>query len=90
VQLSRERVRIDEDRFMLGSSSKVDLLQSSVYLNSDSSRFSKQNEVLRTSQIRLKRLMGETQMEGEFFVKDTNIPINPNLNYDELLIHTES
>lgn len=88
VQLSRERVRIDEERYMLGSSSKVDLLQSIVYLNSDSSRFSKQNEVLRTSQIRLKRLMGETQMEGEFFVKDTNIPINPNLNYDELFNNT--
>ncbi|HOH91184.1 MAG: TolC family protein [Bacteroidales bacterium] len=90
VQLSRERVRIDEERYILGSSSKVDLLQSIVYLNSDSSRFSKQNEVLRTSQIRLKKLMGENQIEGEFLVIDTSIPINANLDYDELLDNTLS
>jgi outer membrane protein TolC len=38
VSLSRERVRIDEQRYILGASSKLQLLQSKVYLNADSSR----------------------------------------------------
>jgi len=45
---------------------------------------------LRTSQIRLKKLMGENQIEGEFLVIDTSIPINANLDYDELLDNTLS
>ena len=40
VALSRERLRIDEERYSLGSSSKLQVLQSRVYLNADSSRFS--------------------------------------------------
>ena len=40
VSLSRERVRIDEERYLLGASSKLQLLQSLVYLNTDSSRYS--------------------------------------------------
>ena len=40
VTLSKERLRIDEDRYLLGSSSKLQVLQSRVYLNADSSRLS--------------------------------------------------
>ena len=58
VSLSRERVRIDQQRYLLGGASKLEMLQSIVYLNSDSSRLENQNEVIRTSQIRLKRADG--------------------------------
>ncbi len=88
VELSHERVRIDEERYLLGSSSKVDLLQSIVYLNSDSSRFAKQKEVLRASQVRLFKLMGNVDLGYDIRPKDTAISINDGLLYDDLLAST--
>jgi adhesin transport system outer membrane protein len=57
VTLSKERLRIDEQRYLLGSNSKLQVLQSRVYLNADSSILSRQVEVLRAIQIRLNELM---------------------------------
>lgn len=57
ITLSRERLRIDEDRYLLGSGSKLEVLQSRVYVNADSSLLSRQNEVVRTAQIRLNEMM---------------------------------
>lgn len=85
VSLSRERVRIDEQRYLLGSASKMELLQSIVYLNADSSRFAHQNEVLRSSQIRLNTLMSSDNPGENIVLKDTIIRINEDLLYDELL-----
>lgn len=89
VSLSRERVRIDEERYLLGASSKLQLLQSLVYLNSDSSRFARQNEVLRASEIRLNELMALENLGEELVLKDSTILINANLVYDSLLLETE-
>jgi outer membrane protein TolC len=88
VLLSRERVRIDEQRYLLGSASRMHLLQSIVYLNADSSRVAKQDEVLRSSEIRLKELMAVNDMEKGITLKDTLISINQSLNYDSLLFLT--
>ena len=85
MKLSRERVRIDEERYLLGASSKLDLLQSVVYLNADSSRYSKQHEVLRTSLVRLKKLMAAKDLREEIILQDTSIRVNPGLNYEDLL-----
>jgi len=90
VELSRERVRIDEERYLLGASSKLELLQSIVYLNADSSTYAKQNEVLRASQMRLKKLMALDDLVTEIALEDTSITINENLNYDNLLTSTLS
>ena len=89
VSLSRERVRIDEERYLLGAASKLQLLQSQVYLNSDSSRFSKQNEVLRTLQVRINRLMAMDDLGMHFEPGDTNIVINADIAYDTLLAATD-
>src|SRR5512145_2899114 len=89
VSLSRERVRIDEERYLLGAASKLQLLQSQVYLNSDSSRFSKQNEVLRTIQVRINRLMAMDDLGMHFKPGDTNIVINAELEYDSLIAATD-
>ena len=51
VSLSRERVRIDEERYLLGASSKLELLQSIVYLNAESSRLARQYEAMLESQV---------------------------------------
>ncbi len=88
VTLSKERLRIDEDRYLLGSSSKLQVLQSRVYLNSDSSRLSRQGEVVRAAQIRLNEMMAVDDL-GEFFTsRDTSISINPDLIYTRLLEET--
>jgi len=88
VELSSERVRIDEERYLLGASSKLELLQSIVYLNADSSTYAKQNEVLRASQMRLKKLMALDDLITEITLEDTSITINETLNYDNLLLST--
>lgn len=88
VTLSKERLRIDEDRYLLGSSSKLQVLQSRVYLNSDSSRLSKQVEVVRAARIRLNEMMAVEDLNLEFVTKDTSISINPDLVYEKLLEET--
>ncbi|MEX0988539.1 MAG: TolC family protein [Bacteroidales bacterium] len=88
VSLSRERARIDEQRYLLGSASKMQLLQSLVYLNADSSRLARQNEVLRTSQIRLNELMASDNLGEIITLMDTVIDINKALSYDSLINET--
>ncbi len=84
LALSRERLRIDKDRYMLGSSSKLQVLQSQVYLNADSSTFSKQGEVVRAAQIKLNELMAVEDLSTEFVSADTNIVVDENLFYEKL------
>jgi outer membrane protein TolC len=88
VTLSKERLRIDEDRYLLGSSSKLQVLQSRVYLNADSSRLSRQGEVVRAAQIRLNEMMAVDNLADSFASKDTSININPDLIYSKLLEET--
>ena len=76
LALSRERLRIDKDRYMLGSSSKLQVLQSQVYLNADSSIFSKQGEIVRAAEINLNELMAVENLGTEFVSADTIIVIS--------------
>ncbi len=86
--LSKERLRIDEDRYLLGSSSKLQVLQSRVYLNADSSNLSKQTEVVRSAQVRLNELMAIEDMGAQFLSKDSSVEVNPNLLYEKLFEQT--
>lgn len=88
VSLSKERLRIDEDRYLLGSSSKLQVLQSRVYLNADSSRLSKQCENVHAAQVKLNELMAVEDLDGEFITQDTTIDVNPKLLYEKLLEET--
>ncbi len=88
VQLSRERVRIDRQRYLLGGASKLELLQSIVYLNADSSRYARQNEVIKTAQVQLNQLLVLDSINNNFLIADTVITINPGLFYDSLLNQT--
>ncbi|MFZ2340264.1 MAG: TolC family protein [Bacteroidales bacterium] len=88
VTLSKERLRIDEDRYLLGSSSKLQVLQSRVYLNADSSRLSRQTEVVRAAQIRLNELMAVEDLSQLFSTSDTTIIVNPGLLFEKLLDET--
>ncbi|MBN1927010.1 MAG: TolC family protein [Prolixibacteraceae bacterium] len=88
VSLSRERLRIDEQRYNLGGASRVEYLQSMVYLNSDSSRYARQKEVLRTSQIRLNELMANQNLGQDIVLADSLIKIDDKLTYEYLLSST--
>jgi outer membrane protein TolC len=88
LTLSRERLRIDEDRYVLGSGSKLEVLQSRVYVNSDSSNLSRQYEVIKSAKIRLNELMAIENLNSEFSSKDSTIEINPPLLYEKLMEET--
>jgi outer membrane protein TolC len=90
VSLSRERLRIDQYRYLQGSSSKLQVLQSRVYLNSDSTNFSRQTEVVRAAQVRLNELMALENLGTMFVSKDTSIDVDNTLLYDRLLEETMS
>ncbi len=88
VTLSKERLRIDEQRYLLGSNSKLQVLQSRVYLNTDSSYLSRQYEVVRAAQINLNVLMAAKDLGAEFISKDSTIAVNNQLLYEKLLEET--
>jgi len=88
VSLSKERLRIDEERYLQGAGSKLQILQSKVYLNNDSSRLSKQHEVVRAAQIKLNELMAADDLGAIFQTSDTSVIVNQQLIYDKLLQET--
>lgn len=73
VKLSRERMRIVEARYNIGSLSKLDLQQARVDFNADSSKLIRQYEVLFASRVKLNRLMAVNEIESEIAVADTAI-----------------
>jgi outer membrane protein, adhesin transport system len=85
LTLSRERLRIDKDRYILGSSSKLQVLQSQVYLNADSSRLSRQGEVVRAAQVKLNELMALEDLSAPFESADSLIEVDEYLLYEKLL-----
>ena len=88
VTLSKERLRIDEERYLLGSNSRLQVQQSRVYFNADSSSLSKQIETLRATRIRLNELMAVENMGMMFELKDTSIKVIPDLYYEKLYDET--
>lgn len=88
VSLSRERARIDKERYLLGASSKLELLQSIVYLNADSSSLAKQEEAILESEVRLKKLMAMEDLHTKIRLADTSIVFNSELKYEDLLNST--
>lgn len=84
VDLSRERLRIVEARYQIGSLSRLDLQQARVYFNTDSSQLIQQYEVLHTSRIRLNEMMGVQNVEQPLVVLDTAINYNSTLSREAL------
>ncbi len=84
VELSRERVRIDEERYLLGSGSRLNLLQAEVFLNADSARMTRQEEIVRASRIRLNELMAREDLRAGIEPSDTIIPLEDILILESL------
>ncbi|MEA5127944.1 MAG: TolC family protein [Proteiniphilum sp.] len=83
VSLSKERLRIVEARYQVGSLSQLDLQQAKVYFNADSSLLIQHYETLNSSRIRLNELMGG-DVEQYFLAKDTTILLDAALSKEEL------
>lgn len=82
LDLSRERVRIAEERYHIGSGSRMDLQQAQVDFNADSSNVLNQLEVVHTSRIRLNELMALDNIDEQIALKDS--VIRPNIFLDEV------
>lgn len=88
VELSRERMRIVYERYLIGQGSKLEYKQAQVDYNADRAESIKQRERLATSRIRLKELMGNHDVRGAFDVADTIIALGGKLNFDTLWSNT--
>ncbi|MDR1718582.1 MAG: TolC family protein [Dysgonamonadaceae bacterium] len=84
VSLSKERLRIVEVHYNIGSMSRFDLQQARVDFNADSSNFIKQQETLYTSRISLNQLMALDDVAGALTVADSIIEPNSLLQETEL------
>ncbi len=84
VKLSRERMRIVQERYIIGKNSRLDLLQARVDFNADSAESVKQYELLVSSKIRLYELMAERKMSEDLVVADSSIFIDRSLEFDSL------
>ncbi len=89
VRLSKERLRIVQERYAIGNNSRLDLYQAEVDFNADSAQSLKQHELLASSRIRLRQLMSERDMNSWLLAADTAISINPSLSFDSLWIETQ-
>ncbi|MDR2915835.1 MAG: TolC family protein, partial [Tannerella sp.] len=83
VRLSKERLRIVEERYIIGSMSRLDLQQAKVDFNADSSKLLTQFETVNASHIRLNELMGLDSVNQRIRVRDT-IPLNISLIESDL------
>lgn len=81
LALSKERLRIVEERYYIGSMSRLDLQQAQVDFNADSSNVLNQLETVHRSAIQLNTLMALDNVEERIQLKDS--VIIPNIFLDE-------
>ena len=84
MSLSKERLRIVEERYIVGNFSRLDLQQARVDYNADRAQYMKQQESVKTSLIRLNELMANEEMTESVTVNDSIIDLNTLLTFDEL------
>ena len=90
LDLSRERLRIVEAEYNIGSMSRLDLQQAQVDFNADSSTVINQLEVLHASHIRLNQLMAAEDVESPLPIRDSTIHPDPSLDRTDLWSSTLS
>lgn len=84
VSLSKERLRIVEERYHIGNFSRLDYQQAKVDFNADSAQYMKQQELVHTSRINLNELMAVKDVDRPIRVKDSLIDVSESLNFGEL------
>lgn len=84
VQLSKERLRIVEERYNIGSFSRLDYQQAKVDFNADSAQYLRQQEEVMSSRIALNELMGEEEVYTPRYTSDTTINVDATLDFNTL------
>lgn len=84
VLLSKERLRIVEERYNIGNFSRLDYQQAKVDFNADSAQFMKQQEVVITSRIALNEMMAIDQVYTPIETAEKDIIINDTLEFTDL------
>ena len=85
MELSKERLRIVEQRYNLGNFSGLDYQQARVDFNSDSSSFMKQQEKLKSSAIVLNELLAREDLNNAIAVADTAITVEKFLDLNDFM-----
>lgn len=84
VSLSKERLRIVEERYHIGNFSRLDYQQAKVDFNADSAQYMKQQELVHTSRINLNEMMANKDVDRPIKVKDSIIELKHSLDFNEL------
>lgn len=84
VLLSKERLRIVEERYNIGNFSRLDYQQAKVDFNADSAQYMKQQEVVITSRIALNEMMAIDQVYTPIETVEKVIIINDTLDFVDL------
>lgn len=84
VQLSKERLRIVEERYNIGSFSRLDYQQAKVDFNADSAQYLKQQEAVIASRIALNEMMAIDQVYTPIITKENTIEIDSTLVFADL------
>lgn len=94
VTLSKERLRIVEERYYIGSMSRLDFQQAKVDFNADSSKLLTQFEVVHVSRTNLNELLALDDIDRKIHIRDSLITPNPSLEETEIwnntLVHNAS
>ncbi len=86
VSISKERLRIVQERYNIGNNSRLELKQAQVYFNADSASSLKQNEALATARININKLMRESsELHTYFDIADTTIQLLPLPDFGQLM-----
>lgn len=88
MALSRERLRIAEEWYRVGSSARLDVLQARVDFNADSSQYMSQQEAVTASRIRLNELLANEELDRRLNVRDSLIAIDADLEWERLMART--
>lgn len=84
VQLSRERLRIVEERYNIGNFSRLDYQQAKVDFNADSAQYIKQQEIVLTSRIALNEMMAIDEVYTPIETAETDIVADTTFQFNGL------
>ena len=84
VQLSKERLRIVEERYNIGNFSRLDYQQAKVDFNADSAQYIKQQEVVISSRISLNEMMAIEAVYTPIETYEKEIITDTTLDFVEL------
>ncbi|MBF6642545.1 TolC family protein [Flavobacterium sp. J49] len=88
IVISQERVNTAQNRFSIGKASKLEVLNAQVDLNSDKSLQLKQQELIKTTKIRLNEILAR-DVQTDFTVTN-EISVDEQLKYDDLKSSADS